>query len=770
MNEYELNCTAIHKAVSPEIDCSAGYRNGYSLAIRLNLFNIFLICVLLAPFTISPVYAQQTVTIPKVDAEIILDGIIDESAWSNAARFQLLMHTPHNNVEASEPTDAYIMYDEQYLYIAGYMADSEPGKIQAPTKKRDDLGLNNDWFGLFLDTFNDKENALAFFVTPSGLRTDYQTFNDAQGSFPINADWSTFWDVAVYQNGDGWTAEMRIPISSLRFQDEEGKVTMGFTLIRYVARKVEWSTYPNISNRWGFWSPFKPSQFAEASFENLESRKPFYVAPYLLGGITQRNLLNEGETAYDRENTTELEPGLDIKFGLTSNLTADITLNTDFAQVEADNQQVNLTRFSLFFPEKRLFFLERSSTFEFAFGEQDRLFYSRRIGIQNGEPTRIYGGARVVGRAGSWDLGFLSMQTAASGDISSQNNSVLRLRRQVINENSYLGGMMTSLLGTDGSQNIAYGIDGVFRLYHQNYLTTAWAQTFDDNSGTNFLSTQPSRIRINLENRDYSGFIYNLDYSYSGEQYNPGLGFQNRSDFTRLGNSIGAGWIPEDHPIINRHQVKAEGFLIINNATGLTETAELGPAYSLSTKKSQSMNIDLKVTYENIPFSFSLSDDVTVPAGTYGFFGSNFSYETSTAKLLYTTISGYTGTFFDGWRHTAGLSPTWNLSPSLNLSGLLQVNYITFPDRNQRLTATVARLRALYMLNTKFSVSAFSQYNSQASGVVSNLRIRYNPREGNDLYIVFNEATNTRRDRLNPVLPVMNNRTLLFKYTYTFTL
>lgn len=362
------------------------------------------------------------------------------------------------------------------------------------------------------------------------------------------------------------------------------------------------------------------------------------------------------------------------------------------------------------------------------------------------------------------------MQTAASGDISSQNNSVLRLRRQILNDNTYVGGMMTSLMGTDGSQNIAYGLDGVFKLFNQNYLTAAWAQTFDDNRNMNLLSTEPARIWINFENRDYSGFIYNLDYSYSGEQYNPGLGFQNRSDFTRVGNSIGFGWIPEDHPIINRHQVKAEGFLVINNEIGVTESAELGPSYSLSTKKSQSLDIDVKYTYEDIPFSFSLSDEVSVPAGSYEFFGSNFSYQTSNAKLLWASISGYTGTFFDGWRHTAGLSPTWNLSPSLSLSGLLQINYITFPDRDQRLTATVARLRALYMLNTKFSVSAFSQYNSQASGIVSNLRIRYNPREGNDLYIVFNEATNTRRDRLNPVLPVMNNRTILFKYTYTFTL
>lgn len=742
---------------------------GVFASTRFSKIKGIIIIAFFIPFLHVSVQAQQPVVIPKVNAQITLDGILDEESWKQAAQFQFFMHSPGNGIKPTEQTAAYIMYDDRYLYVAGKMWDSDASKIQSPTKKRDDLGLNNDWFGIFLDTFNDKENALAFFTTPSGLRTDYQIYNDAQGYFPANIDWNTFWDVAVNQNDEGWTVEMRIPITSLRFQDENGLTTMGFTFTRFVPRISEWSSYPNISNQWGFWSLFKPSQYAEITFESLNSRKPLYIAPYLLGGITQRNLLNDQETGYALENTHTFEPGLDVKFGLTSNLTSDITINTDFAQVEADDQQVNLTRFSLFFPEKRLFFLERTSTFDFGFGEQDRLFYSRRIGIQNGEPSRIYGGARVVGRVGSWDLGLISMQTEATGDISSQNNSVLRLRRQVINENSYLGSMITSDIGADGSQNIGYGVDGVFKLFRQSYLTTAWAQTLNDGDNISLLSANPTRFRMNLENRDYSGFIYHLDYSYSGVDYNPTLGFQNRSNFTQLENSVGFGWIPRGHSFINRHQLRTTGFLVLSNTTGLTESAEVGPNYSLSTRKDQVLSLSVKYFYEDVPSAFSLGSDVTVPAGTYEFFGSNFSYQTSRAKLYGITISGYTGTFFDGFRHTVGLSPTWSISPSINVFGFLEVNYITFPDRDERLTATVARLRMLYMVNTKFTVSAFSQYNSLANGIVSNLRIRYNPREGNDLYIVFNEATNTHRDRLEPILPIMNNRTILLKYTYTFT-
>lgn len=717
---------------------------------------------------ISVVKAQSPVVIPETIKEVYLDGIIVEDAWKDAISFRLVKHSPDNGDEASEPTTVYLMYDNRYLYVAGIMKDSEPEKIQAPTKQRDDMGLNNDWFGIFLDTFNDKENGLTFLTTPSGLRTDFHIYNDGQGDFPVNQDWNTFWDVGVDLNDQGWTVEMRIPISSLRFQDSKGKTTMGLSLIRYIARKSEWDSYPLISNQWGFWSPFKPSQFLEITFENLTNRKPLYIAPYLLAGITQRNLLNDPETEYGLDNTTTLEPGLDVKFGLTSNLTADVTINTDFAQVEADNQQVNLTRFSLFFPEKRLFFLERSSTFDFGFGGQDRLFYSRRIGIQNGETSRIYGGARVVGRTGPWDLGFLSMQTEATGDVSSENNSVLRLRRQIINENTYVGGMMTSLIRTDGSQNIAYGIDGVFKLFDQSYLTTAWAQTFDDEENSELFSTNPARLRINFENRDYAGFIYDLDYSYSGKSYNPGLGFQNRSNFIRIGNSMGIGWIPENHSFINRHRIRANGFLILSNETGATESLEIGPEYSLNTLKSANVTIDIKYQYEDLPQTFDLSNEVEVPAGAYEFYGTNFSFETSNSRLLTATFSGYTGAFFDGWRHTLGIAPNWSVSSSLNLSGLYQINYVTFPDRNQQLTASVARLRMLYMFNTSFSVSAFTQYNSLTNGIISNLRIRYNPSEGNDLYIVFNETFNTDRSRMNPALPITDNRTILVKYTYTF--
>ena len=258
---------------------------------------------------------------------------------------------------------------------------------------------------------------------------------------------------------------------------------MGLTLWRFLAREQEFDLFPVFPADWGGYSHFKVSQARTVVFEDLQPETPLRITPYALGGAGQESVLNDAETAYDRQADPTYDAGLDIKYGLTSNFTLDLTLNTDFAQFEADNQQVNLTRFPLIFPEKRRFFLERASTFSFGFGRPNRLFYSRRIGLFQGRQVRILGGARVVGRTGPWDVGVLNMQTAREPEIGpggqalpSENFGVARLQREVINEDSQVGGILTSRLGRDGSYNVAYGLDGLFRLKGEQHLGAKWAQ------------------------------------------------------------------------------------------------------------------------------------------------------------------------------------------------------------------------------------------------------------------------------------------------------
>lgn len=708
--------------------------------------------------------------IPRINGPVTLDGLSDEPAWEGIEPLPVVIHTPNFGNEPTERTEILVAYDNNYLYVAGRLYDSEPLKILNTSKKRDSMSSTNDWFGIIIDSFNDKENALGFFTVPSGLRWDATAFNDVHVEPYINPSWNTFWDVKTIINNEGWFAEFRIPFSSLRFQDKNGRVIMGIISWRYIAHKNERVIFPAIPPNWGFWSCWKPSQAQEVVFEGIHSRKPLYIAPYVLGGLGQSFELNENEKAYRQIENLELEAGLDVKYGLTSNLTLDVTLNPDFAQVEADDQQINLTRFSLFFPEKRLFFQERSSNFDFNFETSDpnRLFYSRRIGIHEGELVRIYGGARLVGRVGPWDLGFLSMQTAPIKDLPSENFGVFRIRRQVFNPYSYIGAISTTRIGMDGSYNIAYGLDGIIRVFGDDYLTIKWAQTFENSQKNNPLSLDPARIRFNWIRRTNKGFGYGFSYSRAGADYNPGLGFEMRENYTRLATGLWYGWIPGERSSLFSHQISLSSGLFLRNKDGSVESAKIGPGWTFETKSGYSGNITVKLFYEDVPESFEFSNDAVVPLGQYTFYSLNGTFRTPDQNRFFTEVTIDAGSFYDGWRMSLGVSPKWCISSTLELKGTCQFNRIVFPARNQEFTGQIAQLRALFMLNTKLSATAFIQYNSAIDAVIANIRLRYNPREGTDLYLVYNEGLNTNRYRESPTLPFTSSRTVMLKFTYTF--
>ena len=284
-----------------------------------------------------PPESAAAYVLPRVQGKVVLDGMSTEPAWDGIKPLPVVVYTPNTGAEPSEITEILVAHDEDFIYVAGRFFDREPDKIQATSKKRDDMKLSNDWLGIILDTFHDHENALGFFTTPAGLRLDMSIFNDAEGEFPVNKNWNTFWDVKTVRNKEGWFAEMRIPLSSLRFQAVGGRVVMGLTAWRYIARKTETITSPDIPPKWGFWGSFKPSQAREVVLEGVSSHKPLYIAPYLLGGFGRSYELDDAETAYVRKDELVREAGLDVKYGFTNNLTLDLTVNTDFAQVEADD-------------------------------------------------------------------------------------------------------------------------------------------------------------------------------------------------------------------------------------------------------------------------------------------------------------------------------------------------------------------------------------------------------------------------------------------------
>jgi hypothetical protein len=722
--------------------------------------------ILLMAFPVQ-VLSQSPISVQKLSGPVNFDGMPDEEAWQFIDPLPMTTYYPESGREPSERSDIRIGYDNEYLYVGARLYDSEPDRIQATTYQRNFQGLSSDFFGIVLDTFNNNETGVAFFVSPTGARSDFRISNDAQGGDAFNWDWDTFWDVETIRNEQGWFVEMRIPLSSLRFQERNGEVRMGMTVMRWIARKNESNIFPSFPNHWGFQGHYKPSQTHPVVFENLEFSRPLHITPYILGGFGQGHQLSENATDYIRQDDSTREIGLDVRYGLTGNLTLDLTLNTDFAQVEADDEQINLSRFSLFFPEKRKFFQERSELFDFSMGGPNRLFYSRRIGIHQGEQVRILGGARLTGSIGDWDLGFLNMQTARQQGIPSENFGTLRLKRRIINPNSFVGAIFTNRINEDGAYNYAHGLDGTFHLFGDDYLTLNYGHSFETEGNQSITNLDATRFRFDWQTRRITGFGYNIGFSRNGPDFNPGMGFLPRLNYTRYGGNINYGWFSDEISRFQNHQIQFGGNVFFQNLEGYLETISIGPHWGTNWKTGSRLEIEASYNFEDIRQPFSLFEDIAVPSGRYRFMNAGVSFNTPESDLYSGQAAVEGGQFFDGYRLSGSLSSVLTFSRHLNLQPYYEVNRISFPDRDEAFTTHITRVRIEYYLNTEFSASSFVQFSNDANMVISNIRLRYNPREGNDLYIVYNENLNTGRFDHLPVRPRSQNRALMVKFTYT---
>jgi hypothetical protein len=714
---------------------------------------------------------QQILDIQRLTEPVTFDGKVNEAAWTGATPLPFSQQQPNFGQPPTEHSEAFLAYDDEYLYMAGRMHLSDSALYRATTFKRDALDGTTDYFGMVLDSYNDNENALSFFTTPTGLRWDGTIANDALDDDAMSIDWNTFWDAAVSRTPDGWHAEIRIPWTSLRFQDREGDVLMGIVTWWYIGAKNEVDMFPLIPLNWGSMSGWKPSQMQDIRFRGVYSRKPLYLTPYLLGGYQQTHNLNDSETAYLTDHDPKFEAGLDLKYSLTSNLTLDLTANTDFAQVEVDDQQVNLTRFNLFFPEKRQFFQERASLFDFQFEGFNRLFYSRRIGINDDdEAVRIYGGARLQGRIGAHDLGFLSMQTAAPADsLHSENFSVLRMRRQAFNQYSYLGFIGLNRTDFHGSHHTAYGFDGIVRVVKDEYLTAKWVQSFENGKTNKPLSLDPARIFLFWERRRYDGFSYAAAFSRVGKDYSPAMGFEERENFSSLAASAGYGHLMGEQSKILRWLTYVEGLALENNGSGRLESAYLEVGAEMESKTGWFAFTGIRPSHEYVAEAFDIGD-TEVPVGEYDFVQMLAVFGTPIGNRYGLMCEATLGGYYDGNIASVSLTPRLNVSSHLNLEGFLQINRGRFPDRQTDFSTYIGKLKAEYLWNTKISLSAFLQYNSDEQVFLENIRFRYNPKEGNDFFIVFNDLLNSNRKRDTPHRPFSDTRSVVVKYTYTFQL
>lgn len=710
----------------------------------------------------DPVYTLQRITLP-----ITLDGFPDEAAWQEIEPLPLTMYQPIYRGDMTEYSEIRVAYDDEYFYVSGKLYDSEPEKIVANTMYRDRYS-GDETFAIILDTFNDNENARWFFVTPTGVRVDQLISKDSEGQGSINRNWTTFWDAATQITDEGWFVEIRIPFSSLGFQVVNDEVIMGMITYRWMARQSERHIFPDIAPNWsrGF---TKPSQAQKIRLTEVQYNRPLYITPYVLGGFERLNNLMTDTQSYVQDTQYTTEAGLDIKYPVSNNMNLDLTLNTDFAQVEADEAQVNLSRSPLFFPEKRQFFQERSGIFDFNLGGNNTLFYSRRIGLQQGRPVRIYGGARIAGRTGKWEIGALNMQTESLSELQlpGENFGVYRARRDMINANSYLGGIITTRLGMDGSYNIGTGADFIYNYSGSHYIDLKYAATFDSQFAESANPISNSIIRLFLQKQSSRGLFYRFTAKRAGERYLPAMGFESRFDYSMIDARLSYGHFNQTDSPIRTITPTIRYFVTTRNDDYSVESMLIENDWNINFKNNSDFSITANWWFENLQNPLFFSDDVFVEPGDYSFYGVRFEYEMSNARRLRTEVSGGINTFYDGSQISFGVSPTWNQSKFFEISGGVEFNLVEFPDRDQKEFLNIFRLRSLVALNTKASLQLLSQYNYLARRLGTNARFRYNFREGNDFWIVYSETSNTHLDRTIPTLPRFNNRVLLVKYTHT---
>ncbi len=733
-----------------------------------------------APETIARDAAGRvTVRAVRLAEPLRPDGTLDEGVYETVPAFGgFIQQMPNEGEPATERTEAWVFYDEQNIYVAARLWNSVPeSEWVANEMQRDSFQLiTNDYFSVTFDTFYDRRNGVGFLVNPIGGFYDGQVTDERFSGI----DWNPIWNVRTGRFDGGWTVEIQIPFKSIRFKPGRSQV-WGLQLGRNIFWKNEATYLTPVPISGG---PGESRISAAATLTGIEvpsGNRTLEIKPYAIGSLaTDVNAVplvsNDGAGDF----------GFDVKVGVTQNLTADFTYNTDFAQVEVDEQQVNLTRFSLFFPEKREFFLEGQGIFDFgrgaAFGgggggpgggtrrqaggggffgggDVPTLFFSRRIGLERGQTVPILGGGRLTGKAGKFTVGALSIQTgdALSGNALSTNFTVLRAKRDILRRSS-IGGIYTgrSVSTTGTGSNEAYGVDATFSFY--------------DNVNFNGFYARTRTPGLTGDDASYQGvFTYNgdlyafqLDHLLVGDNFNPEIGFLRRDDFRRTFTT--GQYSPRPRSIRAVRQFTFSGSLdYIENGAGQVETRIAQARFETEFENSDRIGFDFQDNYELLVRAFPIASDVTIPVGAYAFQDFFASYSMGAQRRFSGTFSIQRGGFFSGnitaygyRRGRIEITPRFSFEPGISL------NRIELPEGT--FTATLMQSRVTYTLTPRMFFGGLLQYNNSTNSLSTNLRLRWEYQPGSELFVVYND----QRDTTLRGTPLLENRAFIVKFTRLF--
>jgi Domain of unknown function (DUF5916)/Carbohydrate family 9 binding domain-like len=721
--------------------------------------------------TSSPFANGQALSVPSLDgrltisaartaAPIVIDGVLDEPIWRSAQPATgFIQSEPVEGQPATEATEVRVAFDDDYLYIAALCHDSDPTHLVINDIRKDFAVAEQDTFEVLLDTFADRRNGFVFSTNARGARADTQIANEGRD---VNPNWDAVWWVAAAVVPEGWTAEFRIPFKTLRFQPGDGRA-WGLNFGRRIRRKNEITYWSPVSR--AFSIVRASSAGTLTGLPDLAQGRNIRVKPFVLGGAVRP--LGGSTVSYDRS------AGLDVKAGLGPSLTLDATVNPDFAQAEADEQQVNLTQFSLFFPEKREFFLENSGVFYFGDiprnqrqttrfrpPEEDLLlFFSRRIGLTDaGEQVPLHGGLRVTGRAGKVGLGALSMQSEARDGAAGQNYTVARVRRDLFGS-SDIGAIVMSRQATGGSGdfNRVVGADANFRVLGNLSLNgfAARSETPDEERSQTAskagIGWEDSRLRT-----QYS--IMNV-----GEGFRADMGFVRRTGVTRHFLDWASFLRPD---VLRRHGMRqlephARAWIYLDPKGALaTRQGHIG--LQVTWTRGTYLEYAFEPRAEAITTPFRIRNDVAIPVGRYDWHQHLWVFQSDRSRALSVATRLTHGDFWSGRQKNLQSSVLFRPTHRLFVDVGLQVTDIDLDLPKKSFATTLVNWRTGYSFNTNMFLDSLVQYRSDLKQFSANLRFNLIHRPLSDFFIVYNEQQFAEGE-------VAAGRGVVVKYTQLFS-
>ncbi len=679
-----------------------------------------------------------------LEGEISLDGILDEPAWQKEPVIENLTQVePSPGEQPTEKTKIWLAYNEDFLYIAVRCEDGRPESIVATEMKRDAMLMENDNIEILLDTFHDHRNAYFFSTNPAGALVDGRISENQFASL----EWDGIWNVRTHSNSRGWSAEFEIPFKTVGFNPNISE--WGFNISRYLARNRERSRWASPSLDVQMHHVVRAGQIK--GMEKLSQGVGLDIKPYGITGFTRD---------IDRPDLWEadFDGGVDVFYRITSNLVSSTTINTDFAETEVDARQVNLTRFALFFPEKRSFFLEDAGTFEFAKSEPmgppdmnmggDLVpFFSRRIGLVGGHEIPIRIGQKITGKIGRFDVGVLDVQTGrVDADenpdgyaIASKNLSVGRVKANFLSQ-SYIGTIFTNGDPTGLTGNQMGGVD--FKLATSNFLGR------NKNLSLVLFGSRTDTTGLDRNNNAYGGTITYpndlIEFEYKwisiGKNYNPSLGFVPRTG-VRI-SSVTAEISPRPEAWGIRQlafEVSYKDYFNITQQSWETKELRVNP-FRLDLNSGDLIGYDYTRNEERLfePWTINFRNDVTLPARTYTFSAHKFFFFTSERRPVSLHADFGTGSFYSGTRKEFGGELAWRKDHHLTTSFSWEQNWIRLPEGDFNTSLVMYRLD--YSFTPFITLANFVQYDTESQNIGLQSRLRWIFTPGREIFIVLNHS------------------------------